>query len=385
MLTNTAGIVVGVDAANIRYGGARTHLIELLSSAVPSNHNIKKIIVYCGKETSLLLPNRSWLDVRMPSLLEGGILKRTWWQRYHLSKQAHADACDILLIPGGSYSGSFRPFVAISQTMLPFEPKEAARYGLTPFGLKLILLRRIQAQTFANARGVIFLSEYARTRIRMAAGLKTTTDLVIPHGLSARFKSSQNHPNTTNGQEAKPKCMDVLYVSHSEPYKHQWHVIKAIHDLRKKNYDVRLTLAGLPGFSYHRLLRALNEHDPRREWVTLLGDVPHREIHKLYKKHEIGLFASSCENLPITLLEMMGSGLKIACSDRGPMPEVLGNAGIYFDPETPESITKAIEYILRWPDKTNSMATLCTQKALNYSWEVCATQTLKFISTLAIQ
>jgi len=42
------------------------------------------------------------------------------------------------------------------------------------------------------------------------------------------------------------------------------------------------------------------------------------------------------------LVEAMASGLPIACSNRGPMPEVLGDAGVYFDPEDPHDIARAL-------------------------------------------
>ena len=61
---------------------------------------------------------------------------------------------------------------------------------------------------------------------------------------------------------------------------------------------------------------------------------------------DIGVFASSCENLPITLLEMMGSGMQIACSNFSPMPEILGSEGIYFNPVKPASITEAMRKLI---------------------------------------
>ena len=61
--------------------------------------------------------------------------------------------------------------------------------------------------------------------------------------------------------------------------------------------------------------------------------IPYHELHSEYKDADLGVFASSCENLPIILIEKMASGLPIACSNKGPMPEVLGSAGVYFDPE----------------------------------------------------
>ena len=56
----------------------------------------------------------------------------------------------------------------------------------------------------------------------------------------------------------------------------------------------------------------------------------------------MGLFASSCENLPNILLETMGARLPIACSNRQPMPEILGEGGEYFDPEKSDTIYDAI-------------------------------------------
>ena len=44
-----------------------------------------------------------------------------------------------------------------------------------------------------------------------------------------------------------------------------------------------------------------------------------------------------------TLIESTCVGLPIACSNRGPMPEVLEDGGVYFDPENTQSIKRSIE------------------------------------------
>ena len=82
------------------------------------------------------------------------------------------------------------------------------------------------------------------------------------------------------------------------------------------------------------------------EWCEILGPIAYSEIAKYYKNASIGIFASTCENLPNILLEMMASSLPIACSNRGPMPNILGENGIYFDPENINSISEALRYLL---------------------------------------
>ena len=79
-------------------------------------------------------------------------------------------------------------------------------------------------------------------------------------------------------------------------------------------------------------------YDPGGRFLRWHGAVPHEALAAHYAAAELFVYASSCENLPNILVEAMAAGLPIACSDRGPMPEVLGDAGAYFSPEDPDSL-----------------------------------------------
>ena len=74
--------------------------------------------------------------------------------------------------------------------------------------------------------------------------------------------------------------------------------------------------------------------DTQRNGVNAYNCDPHAVL----KRAHLFVFASSCENMPNTLVEAMASGLPIACSDRGPMPEILRDGGTYFDPENEVTI-----------------------------------------------
>ncbi len=83
--------------------------------------------------------------------------------------------------------------------------------------------------------------------------------------------------------------------------------------------------------------------------------------------------------MPNILLEGMAAGLPIACSDRGPMPEVLGDAGVYFNPEDPASIAKAIRHLIESPELREQKAQAAFQRAQQYSWARCAEETFGFL------
>jgi glycosyltransferase involved in cell wall biosynthesis len=103
------------------------------------------------------------------------------------------------------------------------------------------------------------------------------------------------------------------------------------------------------------------------------------ELHNIYKGAQLGVFASSCENMPNILLETMASGLPIACSNRGPMPEVLGDAGVYFDPEQPIEIYRAIKNLINNPQLRLEKSQASFHRAQQYSWDVCALETFSFL------
>jgi glycosyltransferase involved in cell wall biosynthesis len=160
--------------------------------------------------------------------------------------------------------------------------------------------------------------------------------------------------------------------------------VRAVSQLRDNGYNLRLTLTGgghvdsLSG-SQKKLDNILKECDPDRKFVKILGYIKHSDLPQLLKSADIFVFASSCENMPNTLVEAMSVGLPIACSDRGPMPEVLENAGVYFNPDDFVSIAGAIEKYLRDPKLMMQNAKLANERSKNYSWARCARETIDYL------
>jgi glycosyltransferase involved in cell wall biosynthesis len=132
-----------------------------------------------------------------------------------------------------------------------------------------------------------------------------------------------------------------------------------------------------------RLTEELNRLDPSSEFVQYRGAVPYETLHNFYKEADLKVFASSCENMPNILLEAMSAGLPIACSRHGPMPEVLGDAGVYFDPEDSHEIAEAIETLIRSPQLRARNAGIGFERAQQYSWKRCASETFAFLAECA--
>ena len=376
-------LIIGIDATNIRGGGGVTHLVELLHAVQPQQLGIKKAVIWGGDKTTSRLPSRPWLLATNPKMLNKGVLSRIIWQLFSLSRSVRRQHCDVLFVPGGSYAGSFKPVVTMSQNLLPFDNSEIRRFGISSTTIRLLLLRLVQSRTLRKSTGVIFLTEYARQVIEKYTGRLSDTTL-IPHGINTKFYASpKKQLNINDYSEKRP--FKVLYVSIVNQYKHQWHVVNAIAKLRVKHgYPIELNLVG-PSFppAMNRLQQQIDHDDPKHKWVKYHGAISYDDLIQYYSSSDLGVFASSCENLPIILLETMASGLPVACSNRGPMPEVLGSAGLFFDPENPSDISNTINKLICSPELRYKLAVSSYKKARLYSWEQCAKETFSFLVEIA--
>jgi glycosyltransferase involved in cell wall biosynthesis len=372
-------MILGIDASNLGPGGSMTHLTNLLAVARPAEHGIERVVVWGGSAKLARLPEQPWLEKVAVPALDGGLVSRLLWQRFRLPALAR-ERCDVLFVPGGNARpGGFHPLVTMSRNMLPFEWDELRRYGHSRVALRLLLLRFGQSRTFAHADGLIFLTDYARGAVGRVSRLPARVG-VIPHGVEERFRIAPREQRPL-AEYSTERPLRMLYVSIIDLYKHQWHVARAVHQLRTAGLPIRIDFVG-PAYppalaSFQATLQKL---DPQSSFLRYLGSVPFPKLHELYRDADLFVFASSCENMPNVLLEGMAAGLPIACSNRGPMPEVLGDTGLCFDPERVDDIARALRTLAEDPALRRRLAVAASERARQFSWQRCAQETLSFIA-----
>lgn len=369
--------IIGIDASRNRSGGARAHIIGVLSALDPRTLGVTQVHVWAYQQLLDCLPDAAWLVKHSPPELNGALWRQLWWQRTKFSRELTAAGCHVLLSTSAASVSRFAPAVVMSRDMLSFEKGEMNRYGLSYGRLRLLMLRSMQVHSLRRAAAPLFLTSYAANVIQKVSG-PLPQARVIPHGIGENFRVASRQAKVQTGSF---RC---IYVSNAEMYKHQWHVIEAVRRVRDAGYNLTLDLVGAgAGPAAHKVCRAIERFDAAREFVTVTPAVPHDAVPAYLAAADIFVFASSCENMPNTLVEAMASNVPIACSSRGPMPEILKDAGEYFDPEQPESIATALIRLLQDADLRAGYAASAKRLSDQFSWRRCAKETWELLLEVA--
>ena len=365
-----------IDASNLRAGGGIVHLKNILKCANPQTHGFQQIIVYGGRIPLTSLPNRVWLDLREVKLLDRSFLHRLQWQQSQLEKLAQREKA-LLFIPGGLYLGKYQPYVTMLQNMQIFENPEKNREGISKEWFRLHLLQIGQAKTFRNSAGLIFISNYSKNYLQQFYPnlLNRTQICMIPHGII--------HADKVKKEYRFNEIIRILYVSTVKQYKHQWNLIEAVGQLRQQGFPLELHLIGSGDpAALKRMRESIHKFDQFGEFVQYHGGLNHSVTLQWYAEADFFAFPSSCETFGISLLEAMAAGLPIACSNRGPMSEILRDAGVYFNPERPSSIAEALKLLLLDEELRRTLGTRALAHSKTYNWERCAQDTFLFLQSV---
>jgi glycosyltransferase involved in cell wall biosynthesis len=329
------------------------------------------------------LPNHYWIEKKSHCLLEKNFIFSFIFQMFFLKKQLKMNYCKIVFVPGSTFLSNFRPYVTLSQNLLPFELKEAFRYKSHLKRIKFLMLRVTQSYTFRNATGLIFLTDYAKYVICRKVKV-SDNNIIIPHGINDSFLKTPKLQKSINSYNNE-NPFKLLYVSILSPYKHQWNIAQAVCNLYTQGVPLKLILVGPSEIeSYEKLKKVLDINKVSDYCIEYHGGINHKDLFGYYKNADSFIYGSTCENLPIILIEAMSSGLPILSSSYGPMKEILkDNANMYFNPLNIYDIEDKIKFFLYNHDIRTNISKKSFELALNFTWSQMADNTFYYLQQVS--
>jgi glycosyltransferase involved in cell wall biosynthesis len=197
---------------------------------------------------------------------------------------------------------------------------------------------------------------------------------VIPLGVGTQRRATPLDEAELRSRLGAADRRIVLCVAAKRPHKNLGRLIGALAMIPAD----RRALLVLPGYpTQHELeLRRRAEALGVTADVRFLDWVAPAELEALYAAAACFVFPSLLEGFGLPVLEAMARGVPVACSARGSLAEVAGDAALLFDPESEQAIAAAIERLLEDPPEAERLREAGLRQAARFSWAAAAALTL---------
>ena len=172
----------------------------------------------------------------------------------------------------------------------------------------------------------------------------------------------------------------VLGVGTLEPRKNLTRLVEAFARLPEELREDRLlVLVGALGWDTADTVEALRRHSAL---VRTPGHVDDEELRALYRGAELFAYPSLYEGFGLPVLEAMASGTPVLTSRSSSLPEVAGDAAVYVDPRSTDSIAQGLREALGDPGRLAALAASGLERASRFSWDRTAAETLELLEKL---
>ena len=140
--------------------------------------------------------------------------------------------------------------------------------------------------------------------------------------------------------------------------------------------NLKLVIVGKPDPYYPEVPEAA-EKSPFKKDIILTGYVSDEELFLLYQNAAAFVFPSFYEGFGLPPLEAMSYGVPVVSSNAASLPEILGDAALYFDSKNTEEMADKIAQALFDGDLRKILVEKGKKQVLKYSWQKMAQETLK--------
>jgi len=166
----------------------------------------------------------------------------------------------------------------------------------------------------------------------------------------------------------------LVYIGGLNRHKNILGLLKAMPTIVAQHRTAQLAIVGDTsgtGFwdNVGELRAFVADHPPLAEHVHFTGYIDDEALTELLNGAYALVFPSLWEGFGLPAVEAMACGVPVLASRRGSLPEVIGEAGLYFEPEDPSAIAASVLSLLRDPARRQRLAGNARVRAREFTWE----------------
>lgn len=239
----------------------------------------------------------------------------------------------------------------------------------------LYQLTNWSAYSIAHAARILTISQFSKDAIIEKYHVRHDRVSLVYPGFSVK-KSM-----TSSSEVLKKYHLDgpyILSVGTIQPRKNFERLIEAF--ARLADPGVQLVIVGKKGWLWEGIYSAPGRFNVAKR-VRFLDFVPDEDLPSLYTNARCFALPSLYEGFGLPVLEAMAYKCPVVVSNISSLPEIAGDAGIYVDPESTESISHGLEQAMK--ERTSAKGKERIKKGIDrlkiFSWEKAANQTLEVL------
>lgn len=367
---------VAIEAASASSGGAIRYLSQICPALSEANPDITYYLLNRSAQFAQLpnLPdNFHWIQI--PDFTQSIPLRLLWLQTGLPSILKKLKAEVLLAASDVSTLRSPCPMLLMVHNLNPFSPLRGQIWS-RPRAARLSVHRNLIRQCARRAEKVIFVSEWSRRAMLPGLGMPLENTEVVPHGVDPVREKSPADESASQGQKF------ILVVSEVLEHKNLSRLVEAYCSLASStNRDINLVIAGtISSKNLHQSLESSLVKQGLSQRVKFLGYVPRNELDILYQQAELLSFPSLGETFGLPLVEAMAAGLPVVTSNVTVMPEICGDAAVYFDPLDVADMTRSLAQVLDDPTLRATLIQRGLERARTFSWSDAAHSLLSIMA-----
>ena len=302
------------------------------------------------------------------------------WAQLRLPLELRQHRQDVYFFPTSVLPLLYQPansVITIHDVAFLFFPEyfsPALRYWLT-LATKIGL---------ARAGKIITVSEATRQDVLTYYDVPPEKVVTIHHGVQSRFRQLDDTFKPAIEQTKRSYGIQqpyILCIGTLQRRKNIPRLLQAFYMLKQK-YHIPHQLV-LIGQRYHDLPE--HEISETIQRLTLNQDViwpgyiGAEDMPLLLNGAELFVLPSLYEGFGMPLVEAMACGVPVACSNTSSLPEVVGDAGMLFDPDDVDSIASTLHQLVTQKRLLDALQHKGLQRAQKFSWDTCARKTLNVL------
>lgn len=376
---------IGIDARF--YGpigkGLGRYVQEVVDNILKMDRDNDYIIFLCRENFDELLIDeyknvkKVMLNVRWYTLKEQLIFPfYIWRQKLDLMHFPHFNV--PFFVPS--------KFVVTIHDLILTKFKTVRATTLNPFvyNLKNFFYRLIIKRALKKSKKIITVSNFTKNDIIEQFKVKEEKIVVTYEGVAnlSKGRDSLFVAKLDEGEVLGYYNIDspfLLYVGNAYPHKNLDFLIENFFQLYQQNNNLRLVLVGREDYFYKRLKDLSKKLSPNssKDIIIFAGYVPDDKLEILYQNALLYVFPSLYEGFGLPPLEAMARSCPVLSSNTSSMPEILGEAALYFDPRDKVDFINKAQQLIENQELRNKMIALGLAQVKKYSWWECAFQTKK--------